>query len=719
VPANLVVRRRLFKQLEQGVLGSLTLVCASVGYGETTLVSSWLKSRAALQGTHDVPVAWLSLDEYDSDLTVFVRYFCAALRTIFPDTCSQTLALLLAPQAAPLNVLVASLSSDIADQPSDFIFVLDDYHTLIGVEVSNLLSGLAHHWPPPLHLVVLTRRNPPLPLSRLRARNELAEVRTRDLQFTSDEVVQYLVAVLGRPPNEAVLAQLERQTEGWIVGLRLATLSLPDDADAATLAALAKTNTNIAEYLVDELLSRQPADVMAFLLQTALLDRFCVPLCEEIIGERDGGRDARACLAWLEENNFLVIALDDRREWHRYHHLLQGLLRVRAAAALGSDQVIGLQRRAAVWFAQQGLIEEGLQQALAARDLELSARLMQQALCSVLNHEDAATLRRWLTLLPEDYRQRRLGLVLLEAWTLHFSFRLGELPPLLRRIETLVAGEAQALAVDEVQLLRGQALALRAEIAHVSNQAAQGIVYAQEALALLPPWCKFLRGMSIFYLALNGQANGQGDAIEHTLWLQYEAASDKSDAYAARILGALCFSNLQAGQLGQVRQRATLVVEQIKRAAMALMEGWAHSWLGMVHYEWNELGAAAHHFQVVIRLRYNLHSLPAREGLLGMLRVQIAAGDIGGALEVLELLRQYDIDMLGYESPAALAARAELQYLQGDTAGAGRWVDAFSEPVPDQALVSTHAAHITKARLLLARGARPSCRQTQWDSKPS
>ena len=152
VTANLVVRPRLFKQLEQGVLGSLTLVCASVGYGKTTLVSSWLQSRAALQGTHDIPVAWLSLDEYDSDLTVFVRYFCAALRTIFPDTCSQTLALLLAPQPAPLNVLVATLSSEIADLPSDFIFVLDDYHTVIGVEVSNLLSGLARHWPPPLHL---------------------------------------------------------------------------------------------------------------------------------------------------------------------------------------------------------------------------------------------------------------------------------------------------------------------------------------------------------------------------------------------------------------------------------------------------------------------------------------------------------------------------------------------------------------------------------------
>ena len=529
-------------------------------------------------------------------------------------------------------------------------------------------------------------------------------MRTRDLQFTSDEVVQYVAEVLGRPPNEAVLAQLERQTEGWIVGLRLATLSLPGDVDTAPLAALAKTDANIAEYLVDELLSQQPGDVMAFLFQTALLDRFCVPLCEEIMGERDAGRDARACLAWLEEKDFLVIALDDRREWYRYHHLVQDLLRVRAAAVLGSDQVIGLQRRAAAWFAQQGMIEEGLQLALAARDFELSARLMQQALSSVLNHEDAATLRRWLTLLPEHYRQRRLGLVLLEAWTLHFSFRLGELPPLLRRIETLATAEAEVLAADEMQLLRGQDLALRAQLAYMSNQAAQGIAYAHEALAILPPWCKFLRGMCIFYLALNGQANGQGDAIERTLWEDYEAAFDKSDAYAARILGALCFSNLQAGRLEQVRQRAALLLEQIKRTAMPLMEGWAHSWLGMVHYEWNELATAAHHFQVVTRLRYSIHSLPAREGLLGMLRVQIASGDIGGAMEALELLRQYDIDMLGYESPAALAAQAELQYLQGGTGGAGRWVDGFSEPVPEQALVSTHAAHITKARLLLARG---------------
>ena len=182
-------------------------------------------------------------------------------------------------------------------------------------------------------------------------------------------------------------------------------------------------------------------------------------------------RGTRACLEWLDHTDFLIVALDDRREWYRYHHLLQDLLRVRAAAVLGSDQVTGLQRRAAAWFAQQGLIEEALQQALAAHDFELSARLMQQALCSVLNYEDAATLRRWLSLLPEDYRQRQLGLLLLEAWTLHFSFRIGELPPLLRRIETLVAGEAETLAADEMQLLRGQDLALRAQIAYMSNHA--------------------------------------------------------------------------------------------------------------------------------------------------------------------------------------------------------------------------------------------------------
>ncbi|MFN8469609.1 MAG: LuxR C-terminal-related transcriptional regulator [Caldilineaceae bacterium] len=707
VTANLVVRPRLFKQLEQGVLGSLTLVCASAGYGKTTLVSSWLVSSAPVRSSNDIslPAAWLSLDEYDSDLTVFVRYFCAALRTIFPSACAQTLALLSAPQPAPLNILVATLSSEVAGLPRDFIFVLDDYHQVSGVEVPDLLFGLARHWPQPLHLVLLTRHNPALPLARLRASNELTEIRSRDLQFTTGEIAQYLAAVLGRPPSEAALAQLERQTEGWIVALRLSTLSLPDNLDASALAASAGTDTNIAEYLVDELLSRQPPDVMAFLLKTALLDRFCLSLCEEVIDAIGDDRDARACLEWLQHTDFLVIALDDRREWYRYHHLVQDLLQVRAAAALGSDQVMGLQRRAAAWFAQQGLIEEALQQALAGSDFEMCARLMQQALCTVLNHEDAATLRRWLGMLPEDFRRRRLGLLMLEAWTLHFSFRIGELPALLLRVETLVAGETETLAADEAQLLRAQSLALRAQLAYMSNQAVRGIAYAQEALAILPPSCKFLRGLCMFYLGLSEQASGQGDAIERTLWLHYEAASDKSDAYASRILGTICFSELQAGLLEKARQSGTLLLEQARRGAMVVVEGWAHSWLGQVYYEWNELAAAAQHFQAVIRQRHSLHSFPAREGLLGMLRVQIAAGDADAARQTLDLLSQYDVDILGHETAATLSARAEFQYLQGDLVDAGRWVDSFNEPVPDQPLHSLQDPHVAKARLLLARGA--------------
>ena len=311
VTANLVVRPRLGDQLNRGVLAPLTLVCASAGYGKTTLVSSWLQGRETGNGTGstDWPAAWLSLDEYDSDRTVFLRYFCAALATIFADACAQTLALLQAPQQAPLDVLIATLSSEIQALPRDFILVLDDYHTISGVEVPNLLAGLARHWPRPLHIVMTTRQNPPLPLARLRAKGQLSEIRTRDLRFTAEETAQYLTGVRGEPPSAPVLAQMEQQVEGWIAGLHLATLSLPKDVDAATLTVLAEADSNITEYLLDELLQQLPPDVLTFLLQSALLNRFCVPLCEQVVGRDAGERNARECLDWLERTNFLIVPL--------------------------------------------------------------------------------------------------------------------------------------------------------------------------------------------------------------------------------------------------------------------------------------------------------------------------------------------------------------------------------------------------------------------------
>ena len=360
VTADWVDRPRLIEQLNHSLQqGHLTLVCASAGFGKTTLVSSWLEGLAASQRP-PTPAAWLSLDESDSDLVVFLRYCVAAIRTVFPESCAETLALLQASQPVAQMPLVVALSSDIERLPARCVLVLDDYYTIQDAAVHDFLSALLRHWPAQLHLVLISRSNPPLPLAKLRAAGHVAEIRTRDLRFRPDESAEFLSKVLPAPLSESAMAMLEERLEGWIAGLRLVTLSLGAAAHAEhDLADLSGSHSEIADYLVNEVMASQPPAMLRFLLATSILDRFCVPLCESVLGSAagrdDSAFDVPACIQWLERNNLFVTPLDDHRQWYRYHHLFQELLQRRLLSEAGPEQVAELHRRAAAWFDGQGL----------------------------------------------------------------------------------------------------------------------------------------------------------------------------------------------------------------------------------------------------------------------------------------------------------------------------------------------------------------------------
>lgn len=706
VTRQLVPRPRLLERLEQGLDGALILVSAGVGYGKTTLISSWLEGRAARSGEYGaaLPTAWLSLDEYDSDLGVFLRYCGAAVRTIFPEAFPETLALLQAPQQSPLATLVATLGNEIESLPGDFVLVLDDYHTITGEAVPDLLATLAKHWPRPLHLVLITRHNPALPIASLRAKGQLAEIRARDLRFTAEEVGQYISHVLEKSLSQPVLERLERQTEGWIAGLYLATLALRQAGVRASQSALAEADANTADYLMDDVLAHQPPDILQFLLRTSILDRWCVPLCEKIVGASSTDRSVRACLEWLELTNFFIIPLDDGQEWYRYHHLLRDVLQRRAQVTLGLDQIICLHREAAAWFEQQGWIEEALHHMLAAHDLDQAARLMQHSLRDVLNREDRATLDRWLHLLPEDFIQRRPWLLIIKCLALQFAWQLGAIPPTLKQIEALMEGAASESAVADLPILRGIVLALQGELAYFSNQMEHSVACVQEALTLLPASWSYVRGGYTMFLGLSMHALGQGRTIDGLLWLQYEALRDKTNAYAVRILFPLCVNDLQAGRLEQARQRGELMLEQATRGKLPVLQGWAHYWLGVIYYLWNDLAAAGRHFRAITDQRFAIHVLTARHGLTGLALVQLAQGENAAAGDTLALLSQYEISLLGTETDLTRSVHAHAQVGGGDRADALRWADAFTAPVLDQPLLWMHDPHMTKAYVLLARG---------------
>ena len=708
VPHDLVERARLVEWLDNGIEYPLTLVCAAAGYGKTTLVCTWLERMAAGPGekTTYLPSAWLSLDENDSDLNLFLRYFIAALRTIFNEACSETLALLQAQRRLPQAVLYATFSNELEELPGECILVLDDYQFISGKAVHNLLGELARHWPKPLHLVLISRIDPPLPLTNLRAKRRIREIRTQDLRFTSQETITYLIQSKLPLLSQPTLDLLEERFEGWPAGLHLAALSLRSvRGQEAVLSALSSENANITGYLVDEVLTRQFPAIHSFLLKTSILNRFCASLCEALIVEIDAAWDVRTCLDWIERSELFLTPLDNRREWYRYHHLFQELLQQRASAEMTPDQVSDLHRLASAWFEEHGLIDEALHHALAAGDLDLAARQMGAGLCDVLNREDRPTLERWLRLLPEEMIQRNPGLLMIRAWALQFMWRLDLQAQALQQVEELLdAGAGASLHADDLQLLRAQILLLRAQQAYFGNQATRAIDLCRKALALLPLSWTFGRGAAMLFLGFSMQSIGQAQAAERLLLDEYESHGDKSVTYALLVLDSLCFIYLHTGQLEQTRQIAQLLLQGSTRSGNAFMKNLGDWHLGLVCYQLNELEAAAQYFTQIVENRFTAQVTTYRDAVAGLTLIHQIQGERSEAWQMVESISQFDLELSGNEDNRTRSLRARLMLLQGDLEGAGRWVDTLHDPPPDQPLLWLEEPQVTRVRILVARG---------------
>ena len=302
-------------------IGQLILVSAPAGYGKTTLVSSWLKEKK-------IPSAWLSLDGGDNDPIRFLQYLLAALVPIAPGIEDDAIGMLQGIQPAQFESVINLLANELASFSDPFVLVLDDFHVIHSEAVLKILSYLLEHLPPQMHLVILTRTDPPLPLSRLRVRDQLLDIRADQLRFTQDEIAAFLNDAMGLTLSANDLSAMEMRTEGWIAGLQLAALSMQGCKDIhGFVSAFTGSHHYVMDYLAEEVLKTQPKKVSTFLLQTSILDRLCGPLCEAVVdADTTGLVDGQAMLEALEEMNLFVIPLDDERHWYRYHHLFADVL---------------------------------------------------------------------------------------------------------------------------------------------------------------------------------------------------------------------------------------------------------------------------------------------------------------------------------------------------------------------------------------------------------
>jgi LuxR family maltose regulon positive regulatory protein len=508
VRSKQIARPRLSNLINHGLDRALILVSAPAGYGKTTLVSSWLRETK-------IPSAWLSLDGGDNDPIRFLQYLFASLAPITPTIQDDLFGMLQGIQPAQFNTVLNLLTSELALFSNPFVLVLDDFHVIHSETVLNLLSYLLEHLPLQMHLAILTRTDPPFPLSRLRVRDQLLDIRADQLRFTNAEIAAFLNDVMELTLSANDLSAMEMRTEGWIAGLQLAALSMQGCKNIHDFVlAFTGSHHYVMDYLVEEVLKMQSKEVGAFLLQTSILDRLCGPLCEAVINvDATGPINGQAMLEVLEEMNLFTVPLDDERHWYRYHYLFADVLKKHLKYQY-PHLLPELHRRASQWYEQNGFISEAIQQAIAAGDQDRAAHLIEENGCFLIMSGEVATLLSWTESI--DFQsEARPWLAVQKAWAFAVTGNLERVEPTLQVPEKLLA---PLEPTPEVRTLRGTIAAARAHCANTRGNTQLAAEYAQEALQQLPDCsslCRSIRSVSTSILGDASWINGNLDEAVH------------------------------------------------------------------------------------------------------------------------------------------------------------------------------------------------------------
>ncbi len=698
-----VLRLRLTERLNHGLAARsrLTLIAAPAGFGKTTLAGEWVTGLGR-------PTAWLSLDEGDNDPVRFLTYVVAALRTVAVGLGEAEFEVLQSRQPPPVESILTALINQLAALPEPLILVLDDYHVIEAQAVHAALGHLLDHLPPQLQVVLTTREDPQLPLARYRARGQLTELRAADLRFTADEAAEFLSQVMGLRFAAADLAALETRTEGWIAGLQLAALSMQGHQDVAGfIRSFAGDHRYVVDYLVEEVLQRQPEPVRRFLLQTAILDRLSGPLCEAVTGQADAG----ARLEALERGNFFVVPLDDRRQWYRYHHLFADVLRAHAKAEQ-PDQFATLHLRASAWYERQGSAAEAIRHALAAADFARAAGLIELAMPPMRPVRQEALLLSWLRALPADLFHNR---PLLSGHYAAVLLQSGELDGVEARLAAAEAwlarpdAAAERIVMDEVEWRRlpGWIAVHRAGLALAREDVAGTLRHARQALELVDESDHLGRGAAAALLGLAAWRNGDLEAAQRG-YVESMAHLRQAEHYADLLGCTLALADMQLAR-GRPRE-ARQTYEQGLRLAPdrgpSALRGTADMHVGLSELlcERNELEAAAEALQRGDDLGEHLE-LPQNpyRRRVARARLQAARGDLDAALASLdEAERLYAGDFSPNVRPIA-ALKARLWVAQGRLAEAHGWVRAQGLSPDDDLSYLREFEHFTLARVLLAQ----------------
>ena len=681
------------------------MISAPAGYGKTTLVTEWLSTLTpdspSLGKLEETRASWLSLEEADNDPTRFLAYLIAAVKQISSGFGESIVALLRSSPAPPAEIILTAFLNELAAIPTPFILVFDDYHVIHTLSIHQQLSFLLEHQPSHMHLVLMTREDPLLPIPRLRARGHVLEIRQEDLRFTVQETADFLERVIGLGLSYENVAALEQRTEGWIAGLQLAALSIQDIGDpSGFIQAFTGSNRFVLDYLIEEVFKRQSAEVQDFLLKTSILERLCAQLCDAVISDQKSSHTgSQAILEHLDRTNLFIVPLDQSRTWYRYHHLFSELLRARLRSLPACDEN-DLHRRACRWFEAQGYPTEAIQHALAAGDWSEAGRLIQSVSDAMLKIGEAATLVAWYNRIPEDVLFSNPRPLFDYCWALLLAGQFETAGPLLDRIE-------QAMQAESVVL--GQVAAAQAYLERARGNHARMVERSERALRLLPKNEVQSRGLVAVNLGIAYWHMGRMHETEVALAEALEAGNATGNTYA--VLTSIIFQGRVMAVRGQLKQAVELFEKAVELGGQIPINCLAHLDLSQLHYEWNELESSQRHLQqafILCERSGNAEFQVANQMM--QIRLHIAQRNLTGARVVQEkTMEQVRAGKIPTPTAARVnSAQVQIALAEGDLTAAGK----LESQIPENS--DTHPFYrylgVAKAQLWLSQGRKEPAR---------
>jgi LuxR family maltose regulon positive regulatory protein len=667
LPPRRVQRPHLVERLNEGLASGrqVTLVSAPAGFGKTTCISDWVN-------TLDRPVSWLSLDAADDDPGRFFAYLIAALQEVNASLGREIEGALRSGQLPPTEVISTTLVNDILELETRCLLVLDDFHVIQDRFILQVMAKLVGNLPQLLHLALLTREDPPLPLARLRANSQLAEIRARDLRFTNRDAEDFLNEVMGLSLSEPDIAILADKTEGWIAGLQLAAialrsprapespLSVGDRANPSSfIATLSGSHRYILSYLTEEVLSQQPEEIQRFLLQTSILDKLNGDLCNAVTERSDG----RVLLERLFNANLFLIPLDDEGQWYRYHHLFADLLRD-FQNALHNDKAAELHQRASQWYAQAGMATEAIQHALVAEDYAMAVDLLEGHAMGMIMQGYAKTVNGWVQAIPAKWASSSPRTHLAFAWMHLLRGAYAQASPYLERSQAAFAGpETEPNLGEDERSLKAEWLVMQSLLLNMQGKTTESLALGTQALEIAPEQDSRVRSLAYFGLACAYQVmEDYGLVVDaYQMAIQHGRAADNlvTEMLSTSGLAKLAFEQGQLHLAGEIAAPVSVRLEQ--SGSPPPISTVVYGILGEVYYQWAQIEEAR---------RYSLRALQLstlggyNSGMIGC-RVQLSRlSQLAGDLEDAAREIQKAVDLMQVDTPDYVRQEAVSQQVR-------------------------------------------------------